>query len=99
MRSLIGAKLQANAVLVVDDLKYDAYKTKTLISLLQELGLHEERHLILATDPTPQLVKSAANLKYSQVLPVHAVNPRALALAEKLIVTKAAWTKLEEAYG
>ena len=97
VRSALSAKVQENALIVVDQLKTDAYKTKTVVNMLGALDAGK-KPMIVTAQVESMLVKSAANIPGVTTTIVGAINTYDILNAGKLIVSADAVDKLEEVY-
>ncbi len=87
-------KLQEGRLLIVDDFKLDAVKTKRLASVLGTLAV--EKSAVIVDDASNQNLRlSARNLPKHQFLPPEGVNLYDLLRHEHLVVTKQAVEALQ----
>jgi len=61
MKSALSAKVIDNNIVVVDAIKTEEYKTKTMVDMLKALGA-EGKALIVTADVDAKIVKSTANI-------------------------------------
>ena len=97
MRSALSAKVLDKEIIVVNELKADEYKTKTVVSMLQALDAGK-KPLILTAEVDGKLVRSAGNIPGVSTAIVGAVSTYDILNAGKLVVSAAAVDKLEEVY-
>lgn len=88
-RMAIAAKIQDEQVVVIDDLKFDAPKTKDMAQVLKSLKL-EGRVLVTTAAYDPVLLKSARNIQSVSVSPAGDLNAYTVLSARRLLVTRAA---------
>ncbi len=94
LRSALSMKLQEGRLLIVDDFKLDAVKTKRLASVLGTLAV--EKSAVIVDDASNQNLRlSARNLPKHQFLPPEGVNLYDLLRHEHLVVTKQAVEALQ----
>ena len=94
LRSALSMKLQEGRLLIVDDFKLDAVKTKRLASVLGTLAV--ETSAVIVDDASNQNLRlSARNLPKHQFLPPEGVNLYDLLRHEHLVVTKQAVEALQ----
>ena len=61
VKSALSAKVLENELVLVDDIKVDSYRTKTIVEMLRALGA-DRKALILTAEADPKLVGSARNI-------------------------------------
>lgn len=89
----ILSKLQSNDVAVVDSIKLDAPKTKTVAAMFKKIGA--DRTVLLAIDGrNDALVKSARNVARTTLTTVAQLNVWDLLRSRKLVITKAGLEQL-----
>ncbi|HSP99093.1 MAG TPA: 50S ribosomal protein L4 [Candidatus Dormibacteraeota bacterium] len=88
LRSALAARLRENALTVVDKIEIADGKTKSLVQVLQALGL--ERALIIIETANPLLERAARNLPTVKVLRVEGANVYDILRHPQLVVTRAA---------
>ncbi len=97
MKSAFSSKVAENAMVVVDEIKLDAYKTKDVVKMLAALKA-EGKALIVEAVKNDMLIKSAANIPGVKTALTNTVNVYDVVGADKLVVSKDAALKLEEVY-
>ena len=95
--SALSAKVAAGDLIVVDEIKVDGYKTKTVVNMLNALGA-ERKALIVLPEVDSFVVKSAANIPGVKTTLAHTLNVYDILNANKFVVSKAAIAKLEEVF-
>ncbi|MDE6725726.1 MAG: 50S ribosomal protein L4 [Ruminiclostridium sp.] len=95
--SALSSKAQENEVVVVDNIKVDGYKTKTIVNMLKALGV-EGKALIVLDGVDGQVIKSAANIPGVKTTQVNTLNVYDILNYDKFVVVKNAVTKIEEVY-
>jgi large subunit ribosomal protein L4 len=96
LRDAIALKVQASAVTVVDALSASEIKTKAAVSLLKALGA-SGKTLLLDLQPDEKLSLSARNLPDVRFLAANRVSARDVMDATRVIATRAALERLQEA--
>jgi large subunit ribosomal protein L4 len=96
MRGAISAKREEGKLTLVDDLKLERIKTKDLIAWLDKLGLGANALVVIA-EPDPTVRYSARNLPRVKVIRAEGINVRDVLLHDRLVMTKAAALKVQEA--
>ena len=97
MKSALSAKAQAGELIVVDAIKSDEYKTKTIVSMLSALGANGKA-LIVLPEVDSKVIKSAANIPGVKTTQVNTLNVYDIVNYDKFIVAADAAVKIEEVY-
>ena len=95
--SALSEKVRAEQLVIVDEIKLPAPKTKEMAKVLAALKL-DKRVLLVVTDADADVVRAANNLENVKTLPSSQINVYDVVANTKLLATKAAITKIEEAY-
>ena len=95
--SALSSKVQANDIIVIDEISIDEYKTKKIAEMLKAFGV-EKRALIVTDTVNEKLVRSAGNIPGISTSMASNINTYNILLHNKLILTKAALNTLEEVY-
>ena len=95
--SALSAKVAEGNLIVVDDIKCEGYKTKTMVAMLNALGA-EKKSLIVLPEVNATVIKSCANIQGVVTSLYNTINVYDILNAEKFIVSKAAVEKLEEVF-
>ena len=91
--SAILAKLQSGSVIVVDELGFDAPKTKEFASVLGNLNI--DRSCVVTTKSyDTNIYKSARNIPKVSVMPVDLLNAGSICNSQKMLFTKDAFMSL-----
>ena len=67
-KSALTVKANDKAIVVVEDLKFDAPKTKDFTSVLKSLGLENKKSLFVLGEPNNNVYLSSRNLKGTEVV-------------------------------
>ncbi|MCD7741610.1 MAG: 50S ribosomal protein L4 [Ruminococcus sp.] len=97
MKSAFSSKVLDNDMIVVDEIKLDSYKTKTVVEMLKALGA-DKKALIVTDSVDSVLVKSAANIPGVKTTTVNTLCVYDILGYDKFIVVKDAVAKIEEVY-
>ena len=97
MKSAFSSKVAENALVVVDEIALDAFKTKEVVKMLAALKV-EGKALIVDAVKNDKLIKSAANIPGVKTALTNTINVYDIVDADKLVVSKDAALKLEEVY-
>lgn len=68
-KSALNARARENAIVVIDRFAYEAPKTRTIVGLLQRVGVDGQKVLVLTDGVKPNVYLSCRNLQRVQVLP------------------------------
>lgn len=96
MLSALTSKVAENELVVVEDLKFDAIKTKNVANLLK--ALDAKKTLIITAESEETAYKSARNLEGVSIIPANNINVYDLLKFPKVVITKEAISKIEEVY-
>ena len=97
MLSALSSKVAENEMIVVDAIKTDEFKTKTMVAMLKALGA-EKKTLIVLDSVDNKVIKSAANIKGAKTTQVNTLNVYDILNCDKFVIVKGAVEKLEEVY-
>jgi len=92
----MSERLKAGDVIVVDDLKFSAPKTKEFVSTLRLLGLAENTVLLVSSGEDKNLMLSARNVPDVTLTTGAALNTYQVLLCDKLVFTRSAYEQLEQ---
>jgi large subunit ribosomal protein L4 len=98
LRAAITQKLRDGAVTVVDALSVSEIKTRAAAEMLRTLGV-EGRALLVDIKPEDKLALSVRNLEGVTILPSNRISARDVMNTRRVIMTRAALEKLQEALG
>ena len=95
--SALSDKVLGGNLIVLDELKLDSYKTKTVADCLKAINAGKKA-LIVLEDNNAFAVKSIANIKGAKSAQVNTINTYDVINADTLVIVKGAVAKLEEVY-
>jgi len=95
LRSALSAKAQAGEIVVLDELSLAEPKTKLMAKLMA--ALEAGKALVVTPEADENLIRSARNLPYVGLSPVTDLNAYIVLLYDKLVLTRDAVGRLEEA--
>ncbi|MGI6559311.1 MAG: 50S ribosomal protein L4 [Limnochordia bacterium] len=95
LRSALSAKVNTGNLIVVDELKMEEPKTKTMYSILQNLNASGSTLLVTA-EPDDNVRLSARNIAKVKVLPANELNALEVLSYRQLLLTQDAVAKVEE---
>ena len=96
MKSALSSKVKDETLMVLDSLKMEAPKTKTIAELLKKLDV--KKALIVTGDVEMNAYKSVRNMDGVTLVPCNNINVYDIIKYETLILTQDAVKKLEEVY-
>ena len=96
LKSVLTSKVQENKFIVVDELKFDEIKTKTMKNVLA--NLKADKALVILNDNDQNVVLSARNIEGVQTALTNTINVFDLLKHNTVVVTKAAVETIEEVY-
>ena len=97
LKSALSAKVAENELIVLDELKFEAPKTKEMVKVLENVKA-EEKALIVLAEKDENVIRSASNLQGVRTALVSTMNVYEIVNHYSLILTKAAAEKIEEVY-
>ncbi len=97
MKSALSTKVMDENLVVVDAIKVEEFKTKTIVDMLKALNV-EGKALIVTAEADVKVVKSAGNIPGVKTATVNTLNVYDILNYDKFIVAKDAVTKIEEVY-
>jgi large subunit ribosomal protein L4 len=97
MKSALSSKFNDNNIVVLEELNFDAPKTKQVVSLLQNLKV-DSKTLIVVADNNENIVKSARNIEGVKTAFVNTLNVYDILKYDKFIITRDAVKKVEEVF-
>ncbi|WP_273445443.1 50S ribosomal protein L4 [Neolewinella agarilytica] len=96
--SAFSAKATAGSIKVVEDLKFDAPKTKDYVSFLNALGANEGKVLLITAEHDQFVYRSGRNLPNNAIVSAGDVNTYDVMKAGTVIVAEGAIAKLKEQF-
>ena len=96
LKSALTAKVQDNKLIVVDDLKFEAIKTKDMQNVLN--NLKAEKALVVTPAVDQNVVLSARNIPEVQTATVNTINVYDVMKHKTLVLNKDAVASIEEVY-
>ncbi len=98
LRAALAVKLRDGAVIVVDALSVGEIKTKAAAEMLKRLGVNGKA-LLVDVKPEDKLALSVRNIDGIRLLPSNRISARDVMNTRRVVVTRAALEKLQEALG
>jgi large subunit ribosomal protein L4 len=94
----LTAKLEDDAIRVIDGFGLEAPKTRDLVGVIDALGRSAGRVLIVAPATDETLILSARNLPRVEVIRADSLNVVALLNADTVLIEQPALSRMEEVY-
>lgn len=94
----LSSKVREENFIVLDELAFEAPKTKEFVETLSNLSINEKA-LFVTADLDEKVALSARNIQGVTVIAADALNVLDLVAHDKLVMTKAAVEKVEEVLG
>jgi large subunit ribosomal protein L4 len=94
-RSALSLKAKEKALMVVEDLAFDAPKTKDFISVLQSLGIEAKKSLFVLADANKNVYLSSRNLEQSKVVTSSELNTYSIVNASSVVLSESAIDAIE----
>ena len=95
--SALSDKVATGNMIVLDELKLDGFKTKTVAECLKAIGAAKKTLVVLENNDA-YAVKSIANIAGAKSCQVNTINTYDVINADTLIIVKGAVAKFEEVY-
>ena len=96
LKSVLTSRVQENKLIVVDELKLDAIKTKNFKQIMDNLKVEKAMVVLGAQDAN--VIASAKNLPTISTAVAENINVYDILKGDTLVLTKDAVTKIEEVY-
>ena len=97
LKSALSDKAANESLIILDELKLEGFKTRTVVDCLKAIGANGKTLLVL--EGTEQYaVKSAANVPGVKTAGVNTINTYDIVNADTLVIVKNAALKIEEVY-
>ena len=97
MISALSSKVASGEMIVVDQIATDAFKTKTMVSMLSAIGA-EGKALVVLANNDEKTVKSFANIPGVKTAQFNTLNVYDVLNCGKLVIAEEAVKKIEEVY-
>jgi large subunit ribosomal protein L4 len=96
-KSALSYKAKDNSIVVLEDFKFDAIKTKTYIQMVADLNVTNVKTLLVLAAADNNVYLSSRNLKKAKVITADQLNTYDVLNTGKLLLTAGAVKTLEEA--
>lgn len=97
LKSALSDKVITGDLIVLDELKLEAYKTKTVVDCLKAIGA-KKKTLVVLENNDAFAVKSIANIAGTKAAQINTINTYDIINADTLVIVKGAVPQIEEVY-
>ena len=97
LKSAYSYKAKNNNIVVVDSIKFNTPKTKEMVNLLNNLGLNNDKTLIIVSDYDENVILASRNLKNVYLETFAEVSVLDIVSAKKLLIEEKALDGIKEA--
>ena len=94
-KSALSAKIKDNEIIVVENVSFDAPKTKDFVSMMSGLKIADKKTLLILSEPNKNVYLSARNLQNAKVITSSDVNTYAILDSACLLITEGALANIE----
>jgi large subunit ribosomal protein L4 len=96
-KSALSIKASKHSLVVLENLSYDAPKTKQFVSMIQALGLHGKKSLVVLGDSDKNVYLSSRNFEGSNVITHSELNTYDIMNAGVIVLVESSIEKIETA--
>jgi large subunit ribosomal protein L4 len=94
-KSALAYKVKDNSILVLENIVFDAPKTKNYLALLSGLSLSDKKTLLVLPEENKNVYLSSRNLPKAKVVTVNDVNTYQVLHADQLVICEGSVSMLE----
>lgn len=94
LQTILSELVRSERLVVVEDFKVEAPKTKQFIGKMKELSA--ENALVISEEVSKELYLSSRNVPHAEVRDVEGIDPVSLVAYDKVVITVPALKKIEE---
>ncbi|MHA7877643.1 MAG: 50S ribosomal protein L4 [Bacteroidota bacterium] len=95
-RSTLSYKAQGNSITILEDFSFDAPKTKNFLQMLTNLGLAEQKTLLILSAIDANLLLASRNLQQAKVTVANQINTYDLLNAHRLLISESALANITQ---
>lgn len=96
LKSALSAKVIGGELVVLEDINFDAPKTKNVVKMMQDFNFADQKALIITAESVENVEKSSRNIPGIKTINTMGLNVYDLLHHNKVFVTKAAVSRIEE---
>jgi large subunit ribosomal protein L4 len=97
-KSALTYKAQANEILVLEDISFDAPKTKEFAAIQNNLKISDKRLLIVLPEANKNIYLSSRNLQNVEIVIASELSTYKIMRAQKIILVESSVVKVEELF-
>lgn len=94
-KSALAYKVKDNSIMVLENIEFDAPKTKNYLALLSGLSLTDKKTLLVLPEENKNVYLSSRNLPKAKVVTVNDVNTYQVLNADQLVICEGSVSMLE----
>jgi large subunit ribosomal protein L4 len=94
-KSVLSAKAKEKSIKVLEDITFDAPKTKEFVELLGKLSLSDKKSIFILGDKSDNLYLSSRNIKNTRVFTADDVSTYDLINADQIVLSESSVEKLQ----
>jgi large subunit ribosomal protein L4 len=94
--SALTYKAKNNAILVIEDFKFDEPKTKEYTNLLQNLNINDRKSLMVLDEPNKNIYLSSRNIQGTKVLTLSELNTYDIMKASNIVFVESSINNLQK---
>lgn len=95
-KSALSSKAKEGAIMVLDDINFEAPKTKDCVAMTSSLKINDKKTLIILSESNKNVYLSARNLPNVKVLTVSELSTYKILDCSVLVLTEAAVAGIEQ---
>ena len=95
--SAVSSKVKNSELIVIDAIKTEEYKTKTMVNMLNAVGA-KRKTLVVLSEPDSKVIRSMSNIPGVRTVQANTVSVYDILNCDTFVLVKAAAEKLEEVY-
>lgn len=97
-KSALTYKAKEEGIVIVDNISFDAPKTKDFLAFTNNLKLADKKLLIVLSEPNKNVYLSARNLKNAEVVTVSELNTYKILNAKSLLISESSVALIEQIF-
>ncbi len=95
-KSALSAKIKDNAIVIVENVAFDAPKTKDFVAMLKDFNIEGKKSLLILSEPNKNVYLSARNIQRTGVVLSSDLNTYNILNTSCLLLTEGALANIEE---
>ncbi|MFT6849487.1 MAG: large subunit ribosomal protein L4 [Sphingobacteriales bacterium] len=96
--SALSYKAKEECIMLLEDFKMEAVKTKEFVAILNNLNINNEKSLLVLSEADKNIYLSSRNVPKTKVMTTADLNTYELVNTKKLVITTGAFKALEEQF-